>query len=162
MPNCLTMHKRSCSYVLCHWRMPCMFARRLYLITCLMISCSITFGFCILHVFMSFSKHAFEVSLMNYNVWHRSYIKSRYGLYNVKGENNVVILYFKYSLKDIITSWAPCLCIGIKKEIMSFQVKGLVFKYLMWFLLQILFHIVVLPYLFHVILHVQLCNNLSF
>ncbi len=43
------------------------FARRLYLITCLMISCSIIFGFFILHVFMPFSKYVFEVSLMNYN-----------------------------------------------------------------------------------------------
>jgi hypothetical protein len=80
------------------------FARRLYLTICLRMSSSLILGYCVLHFFMSLSRHVLEVSLISCNDCHKSYIYNKYGLYNVKGENNAFILYFKYSLKYVLQS----------------------------------------------------------
>ncbi len=60
------------------------------------MSSSLILGFFVLHLFMSLSKHVLEVSLINCNDCHKSYIYNKYGLYNVKCENNALILHLKY------------------------------------------------------------------
>jgi len=55
------------------------------------------FGILCFKFFMSLSRHVHEVSSISCNDYCKSYIYNKYGLYNVKGENNALILYFKYS-----------------------------------------------------------------
>ncbi len=98
------MQSKSCSCVLCHRGVPSIFAKKLYLTICLKMSSSPILGFCVLHFFMSLSRHVLEVSLISCKDYRKSYIYNKYGLYNVKGENNALILYFKYSLKCVLPS----------------------------------------------------------
>ncbi len=53
---------------------------------------------------MFLSRRVLEVSLISCNDCCKSYIYNEYGLYNVKGENNALILYIKYSLKCVLPS----------------------------------------------------------
>ncbi len=89
---------------MCDRGVPSIFARRLYLTICLRMSSSLILEFCVLDFFMSLSRHVCEVSLISCSDCGKAYIYNKYGLYNVKGENNALILYLKYSLKCVLSS----------------------------------------------------------
>jgi len=58
----------------------------------------------------SLSKHKCFVTFNSWIACHTWYIKSKYGGYNVKTENNVNIFRFKYDNKPPIPSYAPHPC----------------------------------------------------
>ncbi len=102
IPKCSTMQSKSCICVLCHRGVPSIFVGKLYLTIYLRIFSSLILGFFVLHFFMFLSTPVREVFFISFNDCHKSYIYNKYGLYNVKGENNAFIMYFKYSLKCVL------------------------------------------------------------